>query len=216
MMLSLDEWNVWYSNNEETGLEPWQVAPHQFEDVYSLEDALLVGCLLITLLKHANRIKMACIAQLVNVIAPIMTANGGPVWLQTTYFPYLHASLFGRGKVLQPVIQSPKYDSKDFTDVPYLEAIAVHNEENGEITVFAVNRNLTEALDVELDIRSFGPVRLIEHIVLEHEDLKAANTMNDPYRVAPHTRGASKVDQGKVNACLSKASWNVIRLTTQG
>ena len=103
-----------HSNEPDRRIEPWQIAPPQLEDIYTFEDALFVGCMLITLLKHADRVKMACLAQLVNVIAPIMTQNGGPAWAQTIYYPYLHASVYGRGVSLMPVVKSPVYDSKDF------------------------------------------------------------------------------------------------------
>lgn len=213
MHLSFDEWNVWYHSNEaDRKLAPWQVAPPQLEDIYNHEDALLVGCMLITLLKHADRVKIACLAQLVNVIAPIMTVNGGAAWKQTIYYPYLHASLYGRGKALIPQIQSSKYDTKDITDVPHLEAIAVHNEEAGEVTVFAVNRSLDAPLALQIDLRSFGQCRLLEHIVMEHEDLKAANTVDQPDRVKPHRSGGAEASGTVVTAALGKASWNVIRL----
>ncbi|WP_438351510.1 alpha-N-arabinofuranosidase [Paenibacillus sp. FA6] len=210
--LSLDEWNVWKSQGSSRAEERWQVAPPEFEDVYTLEDALVVGCCLITLLKHADRVKIACLAQLINVIAPIMTENEGPLWLQSTYYPYLHASLYGRGTVLHPLVSSPKYDSKDFSDVPYLEAISVYNEEHNEVTVFAVNRHLSDSLELDVDLRSFGAVSVIEHIVLEGDDCKSANTKLNPGNILPHNHGTAKVDDGRVNALLSKASWNVIRL----
>ncbi|UJF34166.1 arabinosylfuranosidase ArfA [Paenibacillus hexagrammi] len=212
--LSFDEWNVWYhSNDADRKIEPWSIAPPQLEDIYNHEDALLVGCMLISMLKRADRVKMACMAQLVNVIAPIMTVNGGAAWKQTIYYPYMHTSVFGRGTVLVPLIQSPKYDAKDYTDVSYLEAVAVHNEEKSEVTIFAVNRHLEEALPLELDLRSFGASRIIEHIVLESDDLKAANTADAPDNVKPHHGGSAAVtDSGQVQATLSKASWNVIRL----
>ncbi|WP_420319375.1 alpha-N-arabinofuranosidase [Gorillibacterium massiliense] len=211
--LSFDEWNVWFhSNDADNKLDPWQIAPPQLEDVYNHEDALVVGCMLISLLKRADRVKMACIAQLVNVIAPIMTENGGAAWKQTIYYPYLHASLFGRGTALVPLITSPKYDSIDYTDVPYLEAVAVHNEELQEVTIFAVNRDLNNPLPLHVDLRSFGGCSLIEHIVLESDDLKAANTAAQPDRVAPHNKGNATVSGNEVSAKLAKASWNVIRL----
>lgn len=212
IMLSLDEWNVWKSIGSSRAEERWQVAPPEFEDVYTHEDALALGCYVITLLKHADRVKMGCLAQLINVIAPIQTENGGPLWLQTTYYPYLHASMYGRGKVLQANIESPKYDAKDYTDVPYLESTTVYNEETGEITIFAVNRHLSESMDVSIDIRSFGDVQLIEHIVMESENLKASNTKNNPNNVTPHTGGHTTIDHSKATAVLPKASWNVIRL----
>ena len=212
--LSFDEWNVWFhSNDNDKKIEPWSIAPPQLEDIYTHEDALLVGCMLISLLKRADRVKMACMAQLVNVIAPIMTANGGGSWKQTIFYPYQHASHFGRGTALIPLINSTKHDTKEFTDVPDLEAVAVHNEEQGEITVFAVNRSLTDSLALQVDLRSFGSCSLIEHLVLESDDVKATNTLEAPDRVKPHNRGTAKVQDGaKVEASLSKASWNVIRL----
>ncbi len=210
--LSMDEWNVWKTIGSSRASERWQVAPPEFEDMYNMEDALMVGCLLISLLKHADRVKVGCLAQLINTIAPITTVTGGGLWLQTTYYPYLHASLYGRGTVLHPIIRSPKYDSKDFTDVPYLEAIAVYNEELAQVTVFAVNRHLTEELDLQVDLRSFGEVTVLEHLVLEHEDLKAVNTLEQPQRVQPHNQGNARTDGSRVEARLGKASWNVIRL----
>lgn len=214
MMLSFDEWNVWFhSNDADRRIEPWQVAPPQLEDAYTMEDALVVGCLLIALLKNSDRVRMACLAQLVNVIAPIMTENGGQAWAQTIYYPYMHASVYGRGKALVPLVQSPKYDAKGITDIPYLESIAVYNEEANEVTVFAVNRDLANPLPLEVDLRSFGNCRVVEHIVLENADLKAVNDSANPNRVRPHTGGNASADGSKVTATLGKASWNVIRLS---
>ena len=211
--LAFDEWNVWYhSQEQDKKIQPWSIAPPLLQDVYNFEDALLVGCLLITLLKHSDRVKIACLAQLVNVIAPIMTLNGGPAWRQTIFYPFAHVSHFGKGAALHAVISSPLYDSKDFTDVPYLESIAVYNEVNEELTIFAVNRNPTEPLLLECDIRSFRDFRVIQHLVLEHEDIKAVNTVDHPNNVVPHNRGNARVQDGEATALLSKRSWNVIRL----
>lgn len=210
--LSFDEWNVWFHSNEsDKKIEPWSIAPPQLEDIYTFEDALLVGSMLITLLKHADRVKIACLAQLVNVIAPIMTVNGGGSWKQTIYYPYMHASIYGRGIALQPVISSDKYDSKDFTDVPYLDSIAVYHAEIEEVTVFAINRSLEESLHLECDIRSFLGYHVIEHIVLENDDLKAVNTIHKQ-NVQPHLGGSSFIKDGLLEASLPKHSWHVIRL----
>ncbi|MBB5325426.1 alpha-N-arabinofuranosidase [Anoxybacillus tepidamans] len=210
--LSFDEWNVWYHSNEADKLiEPWTVAPPLLEDIYNFEDALLVGCMLITLMKHADRVKIACLAQLVNVIAPIMTEKNGPAWKQTIYYPFMHASIYGRGVALHPVTSSPKYDSKDFTDVPYLESIAVYNEEKEEVTIFAVNRDLEDVLLLECDVRSFEGYSVIEHIVLEHKNVKQTNSSQSS-PVVPHRNGDAQLADGKVSATLPKLSWNVIRL----
>lgn len=211
--LSFDEWNVWYHSNEaDKKVEPWTVAPPLLEDVYNLEDALVVGSMLISLIRRADRVKIGCLAQLVNVIAPIMTQTGGPAWRQTTFYPFMHASLYGRGTALLPVIKSDKYDSKDFTDVPYLDAIGVFNEEKEELTIFAVNRNLEGGLEFTGDLRGFCGYEVVEHIVLTHEDLKAANTADQPNNVVPHLGGNAQISEGKLSALLPKQSWNVIRL----
>ncbi|PZE20079.1 alpha-N-arabinofuranosidase [Paenibacillus xerothermodurans] len=211
--LSFDEWNVWYhSRDADSKRDPWQIAPPQLEDIYTHEDAILVGCMLITMLRHSDRVKIACLAQLVNVIAPIMTEKGGAAWKQTIFYPYMHASAYGRGVALNPIISSPKYDSKDFTDVPYLESTAVYNEAADELTIFAVNRDLEDSLYLECDIRNFDGYRVVEHIVLENGDVKARNTAGNQASVAPHNNGNAEVKDGFVQSMLPKFSWNVIRL----
>jgi len=211
--LSFDEWNVWYhSNVADTKIAPWSIAPPQLEDIYNFEDAVLVGSMLITLLKHADRVKMACLAQLVNVIAPIMTANNGSAFRQTIFYPYMHASVYGRGTVLNPVIKTPLYDSKDFTDVPYLDATTVYNEEKAELTIFAVNRGIDQAINVECDLRNFPNYQVIEHIVMENNDPKAVNSFANPFNIVPHINSQTVLDDMTLKAVLPKLSWNVIRL----
>ncbi|PYZ95961.1 alpha-N-arabinofuranosidase [Alteribacter lacisalsi] len=212
MMLSFDEWNVWYhSNEQDQKLEPWQTAPPQLEDRYNMEDALLVGGILITFLRHADRIKMACLAQLVNVIAPIVTENGGGSWKQTIYYPYMHASVFGRGVSLQVIVSSPKFDTKDFTDVPYTDTAVVWNEGKEEVTIFALNRHLEEDVLMTFSMKDFPGYEVNEHLVLEHDDLKAANSMREE-RVKPHNNGQWSFQRTELEVKVNKASWNVIRL----
>jgi alpha-N-arabinofuranosidase len=177
-----------------------------------MEDALVVGCLLISLLKQTDRVKIGCLAKLVNVIASIMTENGGDAWTQMIYYPYTYASQYGRGHSLVPLIQSTKYDTKEITDIPHLESIAVHNEEQGGVIIFAVNRLLDEALPFEADLSSFGACSLIEHLVLEHTNLKAVNTAAHPEHDKPHNRGNATINCSTISTSLGKASWNVIRL----
>lgn len=215
MKLSFDEWNVWFHSNEADDdimkNHPWQKAPALLEDIYTFEDALLVGLMLITFIKHADRLKMACMAQLVNVIAPIMTQTDGSAWKQTIYYPYLHASKYGRGIALQSVLSSPKHDTMDFTDVTDIDSVVVYQEQQQEVTIFAVNRNLSEDIQLQCDLRSFEGYHLIEHIVLEHPDLKAMNSAMIQ-QVAPKLSHESRLEQGKLTTLLHKASWNVIRL----
>jgi alpha-N-arabinofuranosidase len=210
--LSFDEWNVWFhSNDQDTKIEKWIESPPRLEDVYTMEDALVVGTMLITLLKHADRVKVACLAQLVNVIAPIMTEIGGPAWRQTIFYPFMHASKYGRGKVLSGPVSVEKYDSKEYTDIPYLETVSVFNEEKNELAIFAVNRNLKENLELEANVYGFEGYKLAEHITLHHDNLKAANSAKGE-TVKPCLAQGGKLEGAKLCVSLPPASWNVIRL----
>ncbi|GHT94165.1 intracellular exo-alpha-(1-_5)-L-arabinofuranosidase 1 [Spirochaetia bacterium] len=212
--LSFDEWNVWYhASPENARLVHWQEAPKFNEDIYNFEDALFVGLALITMLRHADRVKIACLAQLVNVIAPIMTTKDG-VYKQPIYYPYLHASKFGQGVALDCIIDSPRYDSKDFTDVTALDSIVVYNDNDDEetLTVFAVNRSAGEDLETSFTLAGFSGFRVIEHIVMSHPDIKAVNDMNNPDRVIPHTGKGAKMEGENLTMVFPKLSWNVIRL----
>ncbi|MBR0392234.1 MAG: alpha-N-arabinofuranosidase [Oscillospiraceae bacterium] len=212
--LSFDEWNVWYHSNEQDKeiwkREKWDRALPLLEDIYNFEDALLVGSMLLTLLRNADRVKIACLAQLVNVIAPIMTRNGGGCWAQTTYYPFLHASRYGRGTALKAIVQSPVYDCRDYEAVPTVDTAATMDDD-GHVTVFCVNRDLTEDCLLDLDLRSFGSMEMEEHIVLHHDDVKAVNTEDCPDRVAPVTVQPAVADNGRVQVRLPALSWNVLR-----
>jgi len=215
LYLSFDEWNVWYQNPSDREImqdNPWQIAPPLFEGPYTHEDALVVGLMLIVLLRHADRVKIACMAQLVNTIAPITTITGGEAWRQTIFYPYLHTSLYGRGAVLNVQVQSPVYANATFDAVPMLDAVAVWNEEKEEMTVFAVNRGQEGPLALEGDMRGIGEYRVVEHIVLEHADPLAKNTQERPDEVVPHTGGDASLSSGKLTATLPQLSWNVVRL----
>ena len=207
--LSFDEWNVWY-HSDNAPYERWSMAPPRLEDVYYFEDALLTGAMLITLLRHCDRIKIACLAQLVNVIAPIFTENGGGAFKQTIFYPFEHLSNYGRGAALNPLIDCPKYDCKEFTDVPYLESIATYNEENKELVVFAVNKSENEEIDLNVSLLDFEGFKPVEHISM---DGFAKNETNgfDGERVKPHSNPLPKRDGSEVNVHLAPFSWNVVR-----
>ena len=212
--LSFDEWNVWYHSNEQDKeiwkREKWGRALPLLEDIYNFEDALLVGSMLLTLLRNADRVKIACLAQLVNVIAPIMTRNGGGCWAQTIYYPFMHASQYGRGTVLKAVVQSPVYDCSDYEGVPTIDTAATLSDD-GSVTVFCVNRDLSEPCLLDLDLRSFGDLRMTDHIVLHHDDVKAINTEENPFNVAPATLPLTELDSGRAEIPIPPLSWNVLR-----
>ena len=213
--LSFDEWNVWFHASKEdadtTENHPWQKAPHLLEDHYTFEDALMVGLMMITLLKHADRVKIACLAQLVNVIAPIMTEENGIAWRQTIFYPFYHASRYGRGTVLQLAIDSPKHETGGHGSITDVEAVAVWNEEAEEVTVFAVNRNLEEDLPLTMDLRSFEGYELIGKTELVSDDLQTVNSAAGE-KVHPRQADDAKAEGGQLETVLRKASWNVIRL----
>lgn len=213
--LSIDEWNIWFHKAAEDAdiqeNHPWQIAPRLLEDIYTLEDALLSGLLLITMLKHADRVRIACLAQLVNVIAPVMTEPDGSAWRQTIYYPFLHASLYGRGTVLQQVLRSTRHDTKSFTDVDDVDGVCILQEEQQTLTIFAVNRDLREAADFTCDLRGFGQVEALEHLILTGPDLLASNGP-EKENVQPVSVKDITVDAGKVSVVFPAASWNVLRL----
>lgn len=211
--LSFDEWNVWYHSHG-ADFEKWSEAPHILEDVYNFADALVVGLMLIALLKNSDRVKVACLAQLVNVIAPIMTENGGKAWAQTIFYPYLHASRYGRGYALTTLLETTKHDTKDFSDVPDVDAISVWNDEKEELTVFAVNRDFEEENLLKVNLKDFAGYAPVEQIELAGFDLMAVNTAGSQ-PVQPTKKALSGVYDAMPEIALRPLSWNVIRFKKQ-
>ena len=208
--LSLDEWNVWYHSHG-ADFEKWSKAPRILEDVYNFADALLVGLMLITMLRHCDRLKVACIAQLVNVIAPIMTDNGGSAWAQTIFYPFMHVSNFGRGTALIPIIETTKHDTKDFSDVPDIDAMCVLNSSNDELTIFAVNRDFVDNNEMDINLSDFQGYKPFEYIIMAGHDLNEINT-NTFSPVIPSTAPLPHLNDKHLSVILPPLSWNVIRL----
>lgn len=212
--LSFDEWNVWYHSNAQDkqiyDSKRWGSALPLLEDIYNFEDALLTGSMLITLLRNADRVKIACLAQLVNVIAPIMTRTGGGVWAQPNYYPYMQVSKYGRGTSLRAVVESPTYDCADYENVPLIDATATMDDD-GIVNVFCVNRDMAEDFALDIDLRAFGEMRVKEHILLKHPDVKAVNTEENPYNVAPSAGPGGAVAGGRAQVLIPALSWNVVR-----
>ncbi|MBP3909101.1 MAG: alpha-N-arabinofuranosidase [Turicibacter sp.] len=210
MYLSFDEWNVWYQQKQTR--ENWKVAPEILEDRYSLLDALVFGGMGLTLLNNADRVKVACLAQLVNVIAPIFTKKGGPVIKQSIFYPFQDLSKYGRGEVLKPVVLSPTTKTR-YGQVPIVHQSVVHHQAKREVTVFALNINEHEATSLNLDFNSFGELTMVEHKVMAGEDLHAINTFEQPENVVPFTIDVVEGASQSFELTLPKLSWNVIRFT---
>jgi alpha-N-arabinofuranosidase len=183
LWLSFDEWNVWYRDRNGDGHA--QEKPHLLEEVYNLEDALLVGGLINTLLRHSDRIKIACLAQLVNVIAPIMTNSNG-LYRQTIYYPYSWGLHFARGFALDVLVDAPStYEVAGMGAVPHLDVTATCDPAGGSIAVFVLNRDLKNQRTVKLSWEGGAPGRLQAGWVLTGDDLKAVNGFDSPERIKP-------------------------------
>lgn len=203
--LSFDEWNVWYHSNG-APYERWSVAPNQLEDIYNFEDALVVACMLITLLRHADRVKIACLAQLVNVIAPIFTKTGGGAFRQPIFYPFASMSKYARGYALKPIVACDKYDCKEFTDVPYIESIVTYDEENEEVAVFAVNRSMTENTELDINLLGFDGYKAVSFESMDGYNVYDVNTFEDE-KVRMHQNPVPK----DKTVLLKPLSFNVIR-----
>lgn len=216
--ISFDEWNVWYhsrlQDREKMASADWPTAPHLLEDIYNFEDALQVACIINTFIRRSDRVRIACLAQLVNVIAPIMTEPGGGAWRQTTYYPFWFASRFGRGTALNLLVRSPSYDAENADGVPYLDIAAVHDADNATLSLFAVNRHPRETLETAVSLQGFGAPRVIDHQVMQHPDLKATNSVQRPDAVVPQAGNPAtvRIEEGGLHARLAPLSYQMIRL----
>ena len=215
--ISFDEWNVWYHSNVQDrdilgGNKGWPHAPRLLEDIYNFEDVLQVGCILNTFIRRSNVVKIACIAQLVNVIAPIMTDPKGAAWRQTIYYPYYFASIYGRGTALHLSVKCPGYDADVADNVPYIDVSAVHNEEEAMLTFFAVNRHASETLEVEINLQGFAAAKLSDHQVMTHASLEAVNTSADQNNVAPQKGSGAKIDGTTLKVQLPPYSYQMLRV----
>ena len=212
--ISFDEWNVWYMiqrTNPPPANDDWPIAPRLLEDVYSVADAVVFGDLLITLLQHADRVRSASLAQLVNVIAPIMTEPGGGAWRQTTFYPFALTSANAGGEVLEISINGPTVATAKYGDVAAVNAVATWDGE-GAVTIFATNRDLASAHDVSVDLSAFGAIGDVSVTVLTDPDPFAVNTAEAPNRVTPAS-GSAHVTDAVVSVVLPAVSWVVVTVT---
>jgi alpha-N-arabinofuranosidase len=213
LYLSFDEWNVWYHcHNDKIEVPKW-VQPRPIEEEqYNFEDALVVGSLINSLINNADVVKIACLAQLVNTLAPIATVPGGSTFRHTTYYPFLYASRFGRGKALRADLECPAYSCRTFEKVPYVDAAVVLNENEGEIVFYLVNRSIEDDMEFRCALGGLKPRDVLEWVSMEGYGLKAGNTASAPLSVIPRERTGARLAGGQVAVNLSKASWNMIRI----
>ena len=215
--ISLDEWNVWYNTryhevDQITDIRQWPVAPRLLEDAYSVIDAVVVGNLLISLLKHADRVTSASLAQLVNVIAPIMTEPGGDAWRQTTFFPFALTARLAQGEALEVKLETGTYETAKYGEVPSVDAVATHDASTGAAAIFLVNRSLDSDTPVTIDLRALGDVAITETHTVSDADIYAKNTLDDQNRVTPFGNDTASIDGGTLTVTLPPVSWTAIAL----
>src|SRR5690606_24033834 len=173
--------------------DDWPVAPALLEDRYNVADAVVVGNLLISLLRHSDRVHSASLAQLVNVIAPIVTEPGGRIWRRTTFHPFALTSRHAAGEVLRVELTTPGHETARFGDTPLVDAVATHDADSGAIAVFAVNRSLTDAVTLEVDVRAFGGAEVVEALSLANPDPYERSDVEDDTRLVPVPNPSARV-----------------------
>ncbi len=211
MMLSFDEWNI--HRAPEVEYEPWTSGSPIDWCRFNMLDTLVFGTMLITLLRHADRIKIACQSLLINTIPLILTEKGGDAWPNPTYWILQQASKYGRGTALSTVISSPEYLTEKYGKVPAVDHIAVLGESGKEITVFLVNRS-SEVMDTEIQVDGFiAPPCEASHTELHHPDLEAKNTGKKDINLKPEKSILNpKITGNKIECYMQPYSWNMVRL----
>jgi alpha-N-arabinofuranosidase len=207
MMLSFDEWNIWYQ--AKIRLRQWEFAPPILEDNYSLLDAIVFGGLLCTLINNADRVRIACLAQMVNVIAPVLTEKGGRAIRQTIFYPFAMAAQYCTGAALKIFSKAPVLESAAYGEVPSVTCAASFDEERGEVALLCVNIS-GETQVMEIDLRSFGTACWIEHRIMEG-DLSAVNTFDVPDRVIPRSLEVPREVLSVPEISLSPKSFHLMR-----
>ncbi len=209
--ISFDEWNVWYQDRAESDPptdDQWPVAPRLLEDNYSVADAVVVGNLLISLLRHTDRVWVANQAQLVNVIAPIMTEPGGPAWKQTIFHPFALTAAHAKGDVLQVAVDGPTVASERFGQVQAIDAVATWDGNEGAI--FLVNRHESEATTLTIEVPAGAG--LVEALTLHHDDPYWQAQVDSQNDVIPRPNQTAAVEDGRLTVEVPPISWTMVRL----
>ncbi|KJC64607.1 alpha-N-arabinofuranosidase [Agreia bicolorata] len=219
MYISFDEWNIWYNERFEkvdklTGVDNWPVAPRLLEDRYSVTDAVVFGSLLMSLLRHADRVTSASLAQLVNVIAPIMTEPGGPAWRQTTFFPFAETAAHASGSALRVNVESDTYQTASYGDVSLVDAAATFDDQTGNAAIYLVNRSEHESVEVTINLGDLAG-SVLTATSLASSDPDAANTLDEPDRVGLTANDTLRSSGATASITLPPISWTQITALTQ-
>ncbi len=212
--ISFDEWNVWYgkrSTRTDGSYDQWEVAPRRIEDEYNVTDAVVLGNLLISLLRHSDRVAVACLAQLANVIAPIMTEPGGAAWRQPTFHPFAITSRLAAGQVLRVETNSPTVTTAKHGEVTAIDAVATYDE--GQLSLFVVNRSTEGPIEITVDLSRAGVTSIDEAVIIHDTDPLATNSATAPDRVTAQPFDSAELKDGKLTLTLPAISWSALSLS---
>jgi alpha-L-arabinofuranosidase len=208
--LSWDEWNVWYKDRSGNG--NWTEAPHLSEEVYNLEDALVVAQWMNVFLRRADVLKIACIAQIINVISPITTRSDG-LLKHPTYYPFMLFSKLASGNALEVAVKAPLHSTKQFGDMPLLDVSSSYNAETSSNAIFMVNRSQTESVPVELHWQDRKPKSVQSVYQLSGTDPKAFNTFENPNHVVAAAIAAPDLQDDCATIMLPPMSFTSLEVT---
>jgi alpha-N-arabinofuranosidase len=200
--LCFDEWNVWYRSTPEQQ-QGGTFAPHLLEEVYNLEDALVVAGFLHSFVRHADVVKVANIAQIVNVIAPILT-RGDEMLIQTIFYPFEIFSKRRDGISLRPVVTGPAYEGKTNGPVNYIDSSAILNGDR--LQVFLTNRSLDEIARVQINLADREITALDAGDLLTGPDARAANSFEQPDVVKSRSFSDVRIVRGRAEMELPPLS----------
>jgi alpha-N-arabinofuranosidase len=177
-----------------------------------------VGTLLNSLLRHGDRVTVANQAQLVNVIGMLRSEPGGEAWKQTIAYPFEQMRRLATGQIIQVVASGEKFDSPTYTDVPVVDTTATYDAETGRAALFVANRSLSDAADMEVDVRGLGVTGVLAATTLHAGEGQDRNTTNleDHSAITPSSFTAHTLVDGTLQATLPPLSWTVFELAAAG
>jgi alpha-N-arabinofuranosidase len=199
--LSFDEWNVWYKNMQMDG--QGKLAPHLVEEIYDLQDSLVVAGFLNSFLRHADCVKIANLAQIVNVIAPLLT-SGDKLLVQSIFHPFQMYSQRREGVSLWIQQEGPSFSSKTHGHVPVIDASAILNGD--QLSVFLVNRGIAKQAPVVIEPSDCRISGVRDAQILTGPGPKAANSFEQPDLVGVRPFDGFTLRAGRASAKLPPLS----------
>lgn len=208
--LCFDEWNVWYKNMQMDG--EGKFAPHLLEEIYNLEDALVVAGFLQSFIRHADVVKIANIAQIVNVIAPVLT-QGNRLLIQSIFYPFEMMSKRRNGTSLRIAVNGPSYEARENGTVPYVDASAILD--GRKLKLFLTNRNSKEVAAVDVVLADGVIGSCVEAEILTGRGAKAVNSFKNSNVIGAKPYKAVVVEDGRARCRLPPLSFVAMTLNVR-